>query len=605
MSERRQIFTLVAVGLILGVAGLIVLEYLPGMFRDDSAYVERYHATLYPDGRLEEEFTYRLNEGGLRMLFRLWRAPLSLEPLDMPYVMVLQVGGPPGAVGYVRDYSSEPFILSSSGGSPFDYWDLLMMAEANEAGVLDPGRFDPGAYQVDFLFDVHPPLEFDEEVGHLNLMLGDEHLEYREVEIVLADADYVQEVYPHPPSLRVERRGGDIVLTGRSGKDMLLEVEMLVDLDALGGFDGFPSRVDDVRGSTVQANSAYLWEYSVALLLRDGARALALLMPLLLYAVYYRYGREREYTVPRYLSTVPNRERRPWLVNQIFKSDALDYDADGFYATILDLHRRGVVRLESKPGGLLIRIVGEGVEGPYERRVLGFLGSLSVGGVVDTDRLGGMTELIQKGGESAARAFELQDRLESLTMGVDMDAASEFMVSGRRRIFPLLLLPGLIIVAAIFLVSEPSFSQISSAAVTASLIPIVQVIVAGGFPSSLFGRWRGDAYREKLEWDAFTRHLDDLSQIERYPPEDIGMWGEWLVYGTALGVGDAVVRALRVLDIDLPEARYMRAMPIYFHPFVVASTRRVSSSGGRVSGSFGGGGFGAGGGFGGGGGGVR
>jgi len=49
----------------------------------------------------------------------------------------------------------------------------------------------------------------------------------------------------------------------------------------------------------------------------------------------------------------------------------------------------------------------------------------------------------------------------------------------------------------------------------------------------------------------------------------------------------------------------MRAMPVYFHPFVVASTRRVSSRGGRVSGSFGGGGFGAGGGFGGGGGGVR
>ena len=594
-----------AVSLVLGVAGLIVIEYLPRVFRDDSAYVESYRATLYPDGRLEEEFTYQLNEGGLRMLFRLWRAPLSLEPLDMPYVLVLGVGGPPGAVGYVRDYASEPFILSSSGGSPFDYWDLLMLAEANEAGVLDPGRFDPGAYQVDFLFDIHPPLEFDEDVGHLNLMLGDKHLEYREVEIVLADADYVQEVYPHPPSLRVERRGGDIVLTGRSGKDMLLEVEMLVDLDALGGFDGFPSRVDDVRGSTVRANMAYSREHSAALLLRDGARALALLTPLLLYAIYYRYGREREYTVPRYLSTVPNRERRPWLVNQIFKSDALDYDADGFYATILDFHRRKVVSLESKPGGLLIKLVGEGVDDPYERRVLSFLESLSVESVVDTDRLGRMTKLIREGGETAARAFELQNRLESLTTEVDVDAASEFMVSGRRRVLPLLLLPGLVIVAAFLFISDPSFSPIRSAAVAASVIPIVQVIVAAGFPSSLFGRWRGESYREKLEWDAFTRHLDDLSQIERYPPEDIGMWGKWLVYGTALGVGDSVVRALRVLEIDLPEARYMRAMPVYFHPFVVASTRRVSSSGGRASGSFGGGGFGAGGGFGGGGGGVR
>jgi uncharacterized membrane protein len=605
LSERRQIFTLVAVSLILGVAGLIVIEYLPVLFRDDSAYVESYRATLYPDGRLEEEFTYRLNKGGSRMIFRLWKAPLSLEPLDRPYIMVLEVEGPPGAVGYVIDHASEPFILSTSGGSPSDYWDLLMLADANEAGVLDPGRFDPGSYQVDFLFDVHPPLEFDEDVGHLNLMLGDEHREYREVEIVLADAGYIQEVYPHPPSLRVERRGEDIVLTGSSGEDMLLEVEMLVDLDAIGGFDGFPSRVDDVRGSTVRANSAYSRQYSIALLLREGARALALVTPLLLYAVYYRYGREKEYTVPRYLSTVPNRERRPWLVNQIFKSDALDYDADGFYATILDLHRRGVVRLDSKPGGLLITLIGEEVDDPYERRVMGFLRTLSVGGVVDTDQLGSMTELIREGGETAARAFELQNRLESLTTGVDMRVASEFMVSGRSRVLPLLVLPGLVLATAFFFVSDPSFSPIRSAALAASVIPIVQVIVAGGFPSSLFGRWKGDSYREKLEWDAFTRHLDDLSQIERYSPEDIGMWGEWLVYGTALGVGDAVVRALRVLEIDLPEARYMRAMPIYFYPFVVASTRRVSSSGGRVSGSFGGGGFGAGGGFGGGGGGVR
>ena len=260
-----------AVSLILGVAGLIVIEYLPRVFRDDSSYVESYRATLYPDGRLDEEFTYRLNEGGLRMLFRVWRAPLSLEPLDIPYVMVLGIDEPLGAVSYIRDYASEPFILSSSGGSPSDYWDLLMLAEANEAGVLDPGRFDPGAYRVDYLFDVHPPLEFDEDVGHLNLMLADVHLEYREVEIVLRDADYIQEVYPHPPSLRVERRDGDIVLTGRSGEDMLLEVELLVDLDAIGGFEGFTSRIDDVRGQTVRVNSAYQKEYSSALLLRVSA----------------------------------------------------------------------------------------------------------------------------------------------------------------------------------------------------------------------------------------------------------------------------------------------------------------------------------------------
>jgi uncharacterized membrane protein len=74
------------------------------------------------------------------------------------------------------------------------------------------------------------------------------------------------------------------------------------------------------------------------------------------------------------------------------------------------------------------------------------------------------------------------------------------------------------------------------------------------------------------------------------------MWGEWLVYGTALGVGDSVVRALEVLEIDFPPARILSAMPVCFHPFVVASA--PSSGGGRVSGGRSGGGFG--GGFGGG-----
>ena len=79
-----------------------------------------------------------------------------------------------------------------------------MLADANEAGVLDPGRFDPGAHQVDFLFDVHPPLEFDEDVGHLNLLLAYEHREYREVEIVLADADYIQESIVDPGAVVVD-----------------------------------------------------------------------------------------------------------------------------------------------------------------------------------------------------------------------------------------------------------------------------------------------------------------------------------------------------------------------------------------------------------------
>ncbi|WP_243670732.1 DUF2207 domain-containing protein, partial [Methanoculleus chikugoensis] len=69
----------------------------------------------------------------------------------------------------------------------------------------------------------------------------------------------------------------------------------------------------------------------------------------------------------------------------------------------------------------------------------------------------------------------------------------------------------------------------------------------------MFGFWKGDHYKEKLEWDAFSYFLSDLALIRQYSPADLSMWGEWLVYGTALGLGDKVEQAMKNLHIDLPD----------------------------------------------------
>jgi len=109
-------------------------------------------------------------------------------------------------------------------------------------------------------------------------------------------------------------------------------------------------------------------------------------MPALLYAAYHIFGREKEYTVPRYLSFVPNADRKPWVVNQIFKGQALDYDDEGFYATLLDLHLKKKIEITTKPGGLLIEILDDSVEDAYEGQVMAFLRTMARNGVVDTDR---------------------------------------------------------------------------------------------------------------------------------------------------------------------------------------------------------------------------
>ncbi|MDD1652198.1 MAG: DUF2207 domain-containing protein, partial [Methanomicrobiales archaeon] len=73
------------------------------------------------------------------------------------------------------------------------------------------------------------------------------------------------------------------------------------------------------------------------------------------------------------------------------------------------------------------------------------------------------------------------------------------------------------------------------------------------FPPTLFGRWKDDYYREKLQWDAFARFLSDIALMEQYAPADLSRWGEWLVYGTALGIGEKVVGAMEAMRIDIPD----------------------------------------------------
>lgn len=47
--------------------------------------------------------------------------------------------------------------------------------------------------------------------------------------------------------------------------------------------------------------------------------------------------------------------------------------------------------------------------------------------------------------------------------------------------------------------------------------------------------------------------MKDFASIKKYAPRDIAIWQEWLVYGTALGVGNVVVKAMKVLNIYTPE----------------------------------------------------
>lgn len=601
VTERQQILSLVVITLLVGVLAVAGATALPWLFHGNLE-IQHYDAVFFENGTLVERYTYDVHAAGeYRMLFRYWNAPLTFGPTDRPHIEFLGMTAPPGTVGYVKNSEDEVRTAAGSASSS-DLAVIRDLAFINEVGIFDPGYFAPGTYTVEYRYQVRPPVEYDGAWAHLNLKLVDEHIPYRDLRITLPFAGDIEEVYTHPPTLEVERTAEAVVITGSASQDDALNVELILDPAFTEKINGFPEYVPDVRQKAADANRWPKVLYGAAEVLYGLSILLVLVMPFILLGIYIRYGREKQFTVPEYLSFTPNVALKPWQVNLLFKGDALEFDDNGFYATVLDLHRQGKIVVTEKPdGGVTVRIVSGESQDPYEQRVLNFLSNIADDHVVDTADLAEFARTAQRSPGYQHRILQYQQSLAALTRSVDTTLSRQYVRDGREIVLPLIFLGaipcGLSILTFIF---APGAAYLLVPAGILSFIVAVQVGIAALFPSTLFGVWKGDHYKEKLEWDAFAYFLSDLALIRQYSPADLSMWGEWLVYGTALGLGDRVEAAMKDLNISLPDVGMplYSNMPVIFAPIVLYSP---PSSGG--SGGFGGGGgsFGGGGGFGGGG----
>jgi len=600
VTERQQILVLVAITLIVGVLAVAGANALPALFRG-SLEIEQYDAVFYENGTLIERYTYDVRSAGeYRMLFRYWDAPLAFSAIDRPHIEFLGMTAPPGTIGYVKNYWGEVRTAAGTATST-DLATMRSLAFDSEVGLYNPDYFAPGTYTAEYRYRVRPPIEYDSQWAHLNLKLVDEHVPYRDLQITLPFAGVIEEVYTHPPTLEVERTEEAVVITGSAPQDDALNVEMILETAFMEEIDGFPEFVPDVRQQAVDANRWPPILYGAASVLYGLATALVLAMPFILLGIYLRYGREKPFTVPEYLSFTPNTALKPWQVNLLFKGDALEFDDNGFYATVLDLHRQKKIVVAEKPDGdgVTVRIVSGESTDPYEQRVLNFLANIADDHVVDTAELEKFAQTARRSPGYQHRILQYQQSLAALTRDVDTTLARRYIKDGRTMVLPLVFLGaipcGLAILAFIL---APGAASLLIPAGVLSFIVAVQVGIAALFPSTLFGFWKGDHYKEKLEWDAFAYFLSDLALIRQYSPADLSMWGEWLVYGTALGLGDKVEQAMKNLNISLPDVGVplYSGMPVIFAPIVFYSP---PSSGGRGGlgggGSFGGGGFGGGG----------
>lgn len=397
---------------------------------------------------------------------------------------------------------------------------------------------------------------------------------------------------------------------------------------------------------------------------------LVLLLPFVFLAIYFLYGREKEpLAVPEFLSTIPDKSLSPLQVNILFSGSPWASDENGFYATLLDLHRKKKIELKVKPDkrGVLIRILDRSETDAYEQRVMDFFSQFMSGNVFDSGFLAKMAAEAPDDWEPLFREMDasekterqkkinraktIQRQLNTLMFRTDDALTEKYLSNGTMLTTPLIttgfvfffgalgillnapaarvnepvsVLFGLagLCIAGIVLVLYSSFGKygddrikmnleklprssddskirirlpapdtvirtlkvdrpfsivvvIATECVLAmltvvilaydlstpvlayaiatllGLVTLIQSTVAYYYALTIFSRWNDDHYREKLEWQAFSRFLSEFPGIEKYHPENLDQWGEWVVYGTALGLGEKIGIAATLIGLDL------------------------------------------------------
>lgn len=376
MREEKEIIIVCLLIFIVGVVGIFLTTSFNGM-KYTSIYIKDYEANLYigKNLTLEEIYSYEVLEGRkYRMLYRDWKAPLVYNgSLNTPYVKVLNLStSSKDMVGYVVDYKGDIFVFSDEDWIKRNIEEIVdKYYIRNEVGFYNPLYIrNPGIYTTSYKFVIYPPIETDNVFYHINLKLADEHLPYKNVKInVIDENNSILDLFVYPSTFKVYKTYFGYTIEGSSPKNDPIEVEMLLKPNSVNGFTRY---VYNVEGKTISAYKKYTFVSNIVMTLKYLLMAIILLFPLIAYIIYLKFGKEKFYVVPEYLSYVPNKNRKPWIVNLIFAGDAGFFDKEGFYATLLDLHNRGYIKIMN---GGKIEILKTDLENldVYESDVMKFL----------------------------------------------------------------------------------------------------------------------------------------------------------------------------------------------------------------------------------------
>ncbi|MBR9689669.1 MAG: DUF2207 domain-containing protein [Candidatus Altiarchaeota archaeon] len=501
---------------------------------------------------VEESLTYQINRPVFRELYRSYTMDGALANMQ-----VHEIECPDGTSSYSQNVGNQ--------------LELICRSDVSYYGV--------GTHTVKFRYSIPNPYFCDDEQCILHWKVLDSFSSDIS-KITMSTENNVNQWMSTPmPELS---ESGVYTLPGIY-KGGLLEIFAVVPLDNKTGgpLVNAENYINEYYG---QANTQSFLLHNGNLIM-VGMFALELIIILL---IFLRVSKEHSTPeIPEILHQKPS-DRKPSEVSFLFGNrPGSSIHPNAIDATLLDLARRGYIKIEKDKISVLKR--DEKLD-ELELKLIDFYGEY--GDIAD------FKTQIKKMGSWKLRMLSLKIDGFTRPLGwLKTKFNSIYDRKGKRFVWlntVVFLLLGFIL----NYVSRYSFPKFWIFLV--SQIPLIVLILL--LDNYVFGRYSIEGVREKRRWEAFENLLKDTAQMQKYEPEDLSMWGDWLVFATVFGCADKVLKRLKAHNVKLPYIPSYGTR-FYFYSSIRSSAHtQLATKVGRSVGSFSGG---VGGGFGGGGGGAR
>ena len=571
MSEAKQAIKIFAVPVIIFFICFAWFS-LEGWTEDGDGFsVSDYELEIYLEQdkmRAEETITYKVYERGFH---ELWRSYNEIGP-----------------AANLKFDSSKSHCPS---GAFFKTADLYGKKEA--ICRMNAG-YAPGTYTVHFAYEIPKPYKCYADVCELHWNVMDDFGSKIRGGEVRVHGDYDSFVsYPSG----WEAAPDNYVLSDIQ-KQGLFEVRATLPREkyANGAFETY----DYNAGEEIDSWMAYAfmmgflddWSWCCGSLF-----ILAELM--LVFGIYWVWGKEKPTPgVPDVLHYVPEKIE-PWLVNYLYVGKVAAMDDNAVYATILSLATKGYIK--TRKGELVVKKPADTKLTKFENNVMRFIEDYSVNGVFSKENF---KKLVKKRSD-ARKAMTRQKEIRQPTKQAEELANKSFDLKGwvwTLRVGWIVAIPSLVLALVLAGVNNAA-SSVEWGILYTNLGLLIAVM---SYDKYFFGRFSDTAIKKKREWGAFKNLLGNYSLIKKYAPEDTSMWQDWLVYATALGEADNVIKAMKDMHVEIPNIDDYHAPRYVWIATSTHATRTATPKSSSSSGFSAGGGVGGfGGGFGGGGGGAR